>query len=94
MIIQGGNSASGSRMGGWSALARWAGFAALGVFGLLIVLAAAVATAAVAVIGLIVTAAMLVLRIGAPKPDMSGDLVLEGRRTPEGWVVEATPRGR
>jgi hypothetical protein len=94
MIIHGEHSSPGSRAGGWSGLTRWAGFAALGLFGLLIVLAAAVATAAVAVIGLIVTAAMLVLRIGAPKPDMTGELLLEGRRTPEGWVVEATPRGR
>jgi len=89
-----GARASGRKSGRWSALARWAGFAALAVFALLIVLAAAVATAAAAVIGLIVTAAMLVLRVGEPRRDMTGELVLEGRRTAEGWVVEATPRGR
>jgi hypothetical protein len=78
---------------GWSALARWAGLAALGVFGLLIVLALFVAATAAAVIGLIVAAAMIVLRLAAPKPVAAGnDLVLEGRRTAEGWVVEAEPR--
>ena len=82
-----------ARKTGWAAVARWAGFAALGVFGLLIVLALFVAFTAAAVVSLIVAAAMIVLRLGQPRVVASGDtMVLEGRRTAEGWVVEADPR--
>jgi hypothetical protein len=75
-------------------LARWAGLAMLGVFGLLIVLAVFVAFTAAAVVGLIVAAAMLVLRMVSKRPRVeSGDpTLLEGRRTAEGWVVEAEVR--
>ena len=80
--------------GGWATLARWLGWATLAVFAVLIVMALLVAFTAAAVVGLIITTAMLILRLGAPKRPLEGDLVLEGRRTPEGWVVEATPRSR
>lgn len=78
----------------WGALARWAGLAMLGVFGALIVLALFVAFTAAAVIGLIFAAAMVVLRMVAKKPQIGGAEVtlLEGRRTAEGWVVEAEVR--
>ncbi|HVY02851.1 MAG TPA: hypothetical protein VG983_04275 [Caulobacterales bacterium] len=82
------------RESGWSAFAHWLGWAMLGLFGALIVLALFVAFTAAAVIGVIIALAMFVLRLGAPKPPATGDLVLEGRHTPEGWVVEAAPRPR
>ena len=82
------------RESGWAVFARWLGWATIGLFGVLIVLAMFVAFTAAAVVGVIIALAMLVLRLGAPKPPASGELVLEGRRTPEGWVVEAAPRPR
>jgi cell division protein FtsW (lipid II flippase) len=82
------------RESGWSVVARWLGWAMVGLFGVLIVLALFVAFTAAAVVGVIIALAMLVLRLGAPKSRGTGELVLEGRRTPEGWVVEAAPRPR
>jgi hypothetical protein len=82
---------------GLAALARCAGFAMLALFGLLVVAALFVAFTAAAVVGLIFAAAMLVLRIASPGKrkvgaPADGSTVLEGRRTAEGWVVEAEMR--
>ncbi|MDX2233469.1 MAG: hypothetical protein NW200_03135 [Hyphomonadaceae bacterium] len=67
----------------WSPLAWMAGAA----FAVLVAAALFIAAAAVAAIGLIVAAAAVVLR-AAPRKRAPG-AVLEGRRTAEGWVVEA-----
>ncbi len=68
---------------------RWPLFAwaAGALFAVLVAFALFVATVAAAVIGLIVAAAAVLLRV-APRKRAPED-VLEGRRTAEGWVVEA-----
>jgi Flp pilus assembly protein TadB len=63
------------------------------VFGVLVVIAFVVALAAALIVGATVAVAALVLRLAPPRrrPE-AGPTLLEGRRTPEGWVVEAALR--
>lgn len=62
------------------------------VFAALVVVALAVALAAALVIGATVAIAALVLRLAPRQRAPSGPALLEGRRTAEGWVVEAALR--
>jgi hypothetical protein len=64
------------------------GFAAFAA--LIVVFAVALAAVAAAVVGLLIAAAAMVLRV-RPRRDSVGE-VLEGRRTADGWVVEAHAR--
>lgn len=65
-----------------------AGFAALAA--LIVILAVALAAVAAAAVGLLLAAAAMMLR-ARPRKAL-GRETLEGRRTPDGWVVEATAR--
>jgi membrane associated rhomboid family serine protease len=75
---------------------RWIGLVALGVAGGLLAAALLVIATAAALIGAIVGAVViLALRLNAPsRRRRDGALVLEGRRTADGWVVEAARPGR
>jgi CBS-domain-containing membrane protein len=53
-------------------------------------IALAVAAAAAVLIAVLGAVAVLVVRLARRAPD--GPATLEGRRTPEGWVAEASPR--
>jgi hypothetical protein len=69
----------------WSPLA-WASGA---LFAGLVIAAFFVAAAAAAIIALIVAVAAIVLRLMPRRARAEDARVLEGRRTAEGWVVEA-----
>ena len=74
-----------------SVRARWGRpltWAIAAVFAVIVAVALAVAAAAAALVGLLVAAAALVLRL-APRRPPGGAVTLEGRRTPDGWEVEA-----
>lgn len=62
------------------------------VFAVLVAVALVVALAAALFIGATVAIAALVLRLTPRKRAPSGPALLEGRRTAEGWVVEAALR--
>jgi hypothetical protein len=62
---------------------------AAAVFAALVAAALFVAAAAAALIGLIVAMAAIVLRLSPRRRSPQAGEVLEGRRTAEGWVVEA-----
>lgn len=62
------------------------------VFAVLVAIALVVALAAALFIGATVAIAALVLRLAPRKRVPSGPALLEGRRTAEGWVVEAALR--
>jgi Flp pilus assembly protein TadB len=62
------------------------------VFAVLVAVALVVALAAALFIGATVAIAALVLRLTPRKRPPVGPALLEGRRTPEGWVVEAALR--
>ncbi len=69
---------------------RWVGGLFLSVFGVLIGLAVAVAATAAAVVGVIAATAFVALRLASSRSRLrSGPLLLEGRRTADGWVVES-----
>ncbi len=76
------------RRSAWSKPVTWAIAA---VFAVIVAVALAVAAAAAALVGLLVAAAALVLRL-APRRQSNGAVTLEGRRTPDGWEVEAASR--
>lgn len=76
------------RGGAWSKPLTWV---IAGVFAVIVAVALAVAAAAVALVGLLVAAAALVLRL-APRKPAAGPAMLEGHRTPDGWEVEAASR--
>ncbi len=60
--------------------------------GLIVVAALAVAAVSVALVGVLLTAAAMAFRFRPqPKTVRAGE-VLEGRRTPDGWVVELRAR--
>jgi hypothetical protein len=73
------------RGGSWTRPFTWA---IAGVFAMIVVAALAVAAAAAALVGLLVAVAALVLRL-APRRHSGGPVTLEGRRTADGWDVEA-----
>ena len=86
-----------AKAGGLGAALRWAGLLAVGAAGAVVVIALAVVATAAALIGLVVGAGVvLALRVTAKSrrkastPSEPG--VLEGRRTADGWVVEAASR--
>ena len=88
---------SGRRTFRLGAALRWAGFAALGVAGAVFVVALAVVATAAALIGLVVAAgAVLALRFSpAVRRRRADTQLLEGRRTADGWEVEAiAPKSR
>ncbi|TPW07737.1 MAG: hypothetical protein FD124_908, partial [Alphaproteobacteria bacterium] len=62
------------------------------VFGVLVAIALVVALAAALVVGAVVAVAALVLRLSPRRRSGDGPTTLEGRRTPDGWVVEAALR--
>lgn len=62
------------------------------VFAVLVAIALVVALAAALVVGATVAIAALVLRLAPRKRAPAGPALLEGRRTAEGWVVEAALR--
>lgn len=62
------------------------------VFGVLVVIALVVALAAALIVGAVVAAAALVLRLSPRRRSGDAPATLEGRRTPDGWVVEAALR--
>jgi hypothetical protein len=81
----------------FGAALRWAGFAALGAAGAVFVVALAVVATAAALIGLVVAAgAVLALRFSpAVRRRRADTQLLEGRRTADGWEVEAIgPKSR
>lgn len=71
--------------------ARWSllTWAAGAMFAALVAVALFVAAAAAAMLGLIVAVAAVVLRLMPRKRSPETAAVLEGKRTAEGWVVEA-----
>jgi hypothetical protein len=79
---------------GAPALMRWAGLAALAAAGAVAVFALLIVAATAALIGLVVGAGVVAaLRLTASRrrrPDQAA--LLEGRRTPDGWVVEAVTK--
>lgn len=79
---------------GAPALLRWAGLIALGVAGAVAVLALLVVAATAALIGMVIGGGVvLALRMTAShrrRPDHAP--LLEGRRTADGWVVEAVSK--
>lgn len=85
------------RMSRFGAALRWAGFAALGIAGAVFIIALAVVATAAALIGLVVAAgAVLSLRLSPSVRRRRTDTqLLEGRRTADGWEVEAiAPKSR
>lgn len=74
-----------------SAFVRAAGFAALALG---VVLALAFAAAAAAVIGFLIAGAALAHRFWPKRARAEAPQVLEARRTPTGWVVEASASRR
>ena len=62
------------------------------VFGVLVVIALVVALAAALIVGAVVAVAALVLRLSPRRRAGNAPATLEGRRTPDGWVVEAALR--
>ena len=70
---------------GWTRPFNW--IAAV-VLGLTVVAALTVAAAAAALLGVLVAFGALVLRL-LPRKRAGGPVTLEGRATPDGWVVEA-----
>ncbi len=62
------------------------------VFGVLVAIALVVALAAALVVGAVVAAAALVLRLAPRRRTGGAPATLEGKRTPDGWVVEAALR--
>jgi hypothetical protein len=81
----------------FGAALRWAGLGALGVAGAVLALTLAVVATAVALIGLVVAAgAVIALRFSpAVRRKRAQTNLLEGRRTADGWVVEAVaPKSR
>lgn len=62
------------------------------VFGVLVAIALLVALAAALVVGAVVAVAALVLRLSPRRRADDAPATLEGRRTPDGWVVEAALR--
>lgn len=87
-------SAPLGRKPGAPALVRWVGLMALGTAGAIAVLALLVVAATAALIGLVVGGlVVLALRLTASRrrrPDHAP--LLEGRRTADGWVVEAVSK--
>lgn len=77
------------RARGWSRPVTWA---IAGVFAVIVAAALAVAAAAAALVGLLVAVAALVLRLAPRRQASAGPVTLEGRRTPDGWEVEAASR--
>ena len=73
---------------GWTRPFTW--IAAV-VLGLTVVAALTVAAAAAALLGVLVAFGALVLRL-LPRRRGSRPVTLEGRATPDGWVVEAAAR--
>lgn len=69
----------------WNRPLTWAIAA---VFAVIVAVALAVAAAAAALVGLLVAVAAMVLRL-APRRQGAGPVTLEGRRTADGWEVEA-----
>lgn len=83
-----------SRVG---AALRWVGFGVLGVAGAVFAIALAVVATAAALIGMVVaTGVVLALRFSPSVRRRRAEArLLEGRRTADGWVVEATaPKSR
>jgi hypothetical protein len=62
--------------------------ALVGGFALLFVL---LATLAVTLAGVVIAAGALLARLAPARRRARGPVLLEGRRTPDGWVVEAAP---
>lgn len=62
------------------------------VFGVLVAVALVVALAAALIVGAVVAVAALVLRLSPRRRTDGAPATLEGRRTPDGWVVEAALR--
>jgi Flp pilus assembly protein TadB len=62
------------------------------VFAVLVAIALVVALAAALVVGAVVAVAALVLRLAPRRRADDAPKTLEGRRTPDGWVVEAALR--
>lgn len=79
---------------GTPALMRWVGLAALAAAGAVAVFALLIVAATAALIGLVVGGGVVAaLRLTASRrrrPEGSG--LLEGRRTADGWVVEAVTK--
>lgn len=73
---------------GWSRPFTWIAAVALG---LTVVAALTVAAAAAALLGLLIAFGALVLRL-SPRKRAGRPVTLEGRATPDGWVVEAAHR--
>lgn len=63
-----------------------------GVFAVIVAIALVVALTAVLFVGAMVAIAALVLRLSPRRAAQSTPTELEGRRTPDGWVVEAALR--
>jgi hypothetical protein len=81
----------------FGATLRWIGLGALGVAGAVLALALAVVATAAALIGLVVAAgAVIALRFSpSVRRRRAETRLLEGRRTADGWVVEAVaPKSR
>ena len=81
----------------FGAALRWVGLGALGVAGAVLALTLAVVATAAALIGLVVAAgAVIALRFSpAVRRRRAETRLLEGRRTADGWVVEAVaPKSR
>jgi Mn2+/Fe2+ NRAMP family transporter len=60
----------------------------VGAFALVFVL---LATLAVTLAGVVIAAGALLARLAPTRRRAGGPVLLEGRRTPDGWVVEAAP---
>lgn len=72
--------------------ARALTWAIAAVFGVLVAVALAVTLVAALVVGAVVAVAALVLRLSPRRRTGDAPALLEGRRTPDGWVVEAALR--
>jgi hypothetical protein len=60
----------------------------VGAFALFFVL---LATLAVTLAGVVIAAGALLARLAPARRRPGGPVLLEGKRTPDGWVVEAAP---
>ena len=77
--------------GAGQAIGRAAGAIAAAIVGMFGILFLLVATLAVTLVGVVIGMGALIARLAPSRMRPSGPVLLEGRRTPDGWVGEAAP---
>jgi hypothetical protein len=73
------------------AMKRAVGAVAAALVGMFALAFVVLATLAVTLVGVVLAMGALVARLAPTRRRPNGPVLLEGRQTPDGWVVEAAP---